>query len=194
MLFIKKKNFRTTNKVLILALIISALASPINSLAVDNEVEPLPASSETERILRETQYISENIMSPYCPGRTLSSCPSPDARALRSEIKQWFERGYSRTAVMRQLKSMFGSSIQGSPEGSGFGLFAWIAPFLIIMGLFFVLIIYLQRSRHRRNIYGENYDSDFVTRQNKNHQTNCQPEYNKFEKEFDLELKKRLGD
>jgi len=120
------------------------------SFAADDSAGTSSGEIKDKRhILSETQHISENIMSPYCPGRTLSSCPSPDARSLRNEISLWLERGYSREAVMRQLKGMFGSSIQGSPEAEGFGIVAWTAPFAALLALFFVLLVYLQRSKRK---------------------------------------------
>jgi cytochrome c-type biogenesis protein CcmH/NrfF len=101
------------------------------------------AQEFSEEILVKTQEISDSIMSPYCPGRTLSACPSEKARELRVEISRFLERGYSRDAVIRQLKGMFGNTIQASPEPSGFGIIAWSAPFFIIVCIGFGLLILL---------------------------------------------------
>jgi cytochrome c-type biogenesis protein CcmH/NrfF len=101
------------------------------------------AQEFSEEILVKTQEISDSIMSPYCPGRTLSACPSEKARALRVEISTFLERGYSKDAVIRQLKGMFGNTIQASPEPSGFGIIAWSAPFFIITCIGFGLLILL---------------------------------------------------
>ena len=55
-----------------------------------------------------TQEISDNVMSPFCPGLTLSACPSPQAKDLRLEIKSLLENGYSKEAVINQLKITYG--------------------------------------------------------------------------------------
>lgn len=119
----------------------SPLSLETESDIIDNNTNGLV----DEKILEKTQRISESVMSPYCPGRTLSSCPSPDARSLRTEISTWLTRGYSEEAVHRQLKGMFGYSVQGEPETKGFGIFAWTAPFVIILFLALLLFFILKR-------------------------------------------------
>ena len=90
-----------------------------------------------------TREISDTTMSPYCPGMTISACPSPRARDLRVQIKSWFEQGYSKKAVKNQLKIAFGKDIYGMPEMKGFGLFAWAFPILfILVGLFLIYRVY----------------------------------------------------
>ena len=87
----------------------------------------------------DLQYISDNTMSPYCPGLTLSSCPSPQATELRGEIRALLVAGYSVEAVQNQLKMRFGSTVAGVPLGS----LIWIIPgiFVLLGGLFIVLFL-----------------------------------------------------
>lgn len=80
-----------------------------------------------------TQEISETSMSPFCPGRTISSCPSGKARDLRAQIKKWFAQGYSKTAVQNQLLNMYGQEVTGTPSTKGFGRMAWIAPIIFVL-------------------------------------------------------------
>ena len=90
-----------------------------------------------------TREISDTTMSPYCPGMTISACPSPRARDLRVQIKKWFEQGYTKKAVKNQLKIAYGKDIYGMPELKGFGLFAWAFPILfILVGLFLIYRVY----------------------------------------------------
>ena len=50
------------------------------------------AETPTEKA-RAAYALSRELMSPYCPGRTLADCPSPDAAALREEIRDRIEAG-----------------------------------------------------------------------------------------------------
>ena len=89
-------------------------------------------------------------MSPYCPGMTISACPSPRARDLRVQIKNWFEQGYSKKAVKNQLKIAYGKDIYGMPDTKGFGLLAWALPMLfILVGLFLIYRVYRNTNRQK---------------------------------------------
>lgn len=79
------------------------------------------------------QKISETTMSPFCPGRTISACPSGEARNLRDKIINWLEHGYSEQAVRNQLRMIYGKEVEGKPDFSGFGLIAWIVPGLFVL-------------------------------------------------------------
>ncbi len=98
----------------------------------------------SEDTLIKTQEISDSIMSPYCPGRTLSACPSDKARNLRNEISIFFERGYTRDAVIRQLKGRYGSLIIGEPGTSGAWVLAWITPSIILLSIIILIVFWTQ--------------------------------------------------
>ncbi len=51
-------------------------------------------------------------MSPYCPGRTIATCPSPAARKLEREILTMAEEGQTREQIETELVSRF-PDIQG---------------------------------------------------------------------------------
>lgn len=75
--------------------------------------------------------LAGDIMSPYCPGRTLATCPSPAAAELRVEIATRLAQGESRDAVVQALVARFGQAIRGAPRPEGIGLALWTAPALI---------------------------------------------------------------
>lgn len=57
-------------------------------------------------------------MSPYCPGRTIASCPSQAARTLEDEILASAQSGKDRETIEGELVERFGPEIvgyQGSP-------------------------------------------------------------------------------
>jgi len=59
------------------------------------------------------QELSGDLMSPYCPGRTISSCPSKMARQLEDEILALAEQGKTREEIEAQLVERFGSDMIG---------------------------------------------------------------------------------
>jgi len=70
--------------------------------------------------------LADELMSPYCPGRTLSSCPSPQA----AELVQWMvvqeAGGATQEQVVEMLIERFGEEILGAPPAKGITLWAYI--------------------------------------------------------------------
>ncbi|MBL4688679.1 MAG: cytochrome c-type biogenesis protein CcmH [Nannocystaceae bacterium] len=66
--------------------------------------------ADPEIILQE---LSHELMSPYCPGRTIAACPSPNARKLEDHILAEAKTGKSRIEIEEQLVDKFGSEIIG---------------------------------------------------------------------------------
>ncbi len=77
--------------------------------------------------------IAAEIMSPYCPGVTLHDCPSAEADQLRARIIGWAEAGWSKSRIMAQLESEFGSTIRATPARERGGLTAWALPLLAVL-------------------------------------------------------------
>ncbi len=59
------------------------------------------------------QSLSNDLMSPYCPGRTIASCPSPQARQLEDHILAEAKAGQSREQIETALVDRFGTEIVG---------------------------------------------------------------------------------
>ena len=74
--------------------------------------------------------LAAELMSPYCPGRTLASCPSPQA----AELVQWMvlqeAAGSTQEEVIAILIERFGEEILGAPPAKGITLWAYIFPVL----------------------------------------------------------------
>jgi len=67
-------------------------------------------------------------MSPFCPGRTLADCPSPNAASLRMWIVVQAAAGRTRDDVEQELYSRYGDVIRSKPRAEGFGLAAYVVP------------------------------------------------------------------
>ena len=72
--------------------------------------------------------LSHELMSPFCPGRTLAACTSPQAAELRQWILLQEAAGTSREEVIVILEQRFGDTIRSTPEVEGWGLAAWLLP------------------------------------------------------------------
>jgi cytochrome c-type biogenesis protein CcmH len=70
------------------------------------------------------------LMSPFCPGRTLIDCPSGPAGELRQWIAAQEAAGRGRAEVEGELYQRFGDVILQAPRASGFGLAAYAIPAL----------------------------------------------------------------
>ena len=109
---------------LILLVLLSICAS--TALADNNQYE----------IEKTVTDISNRVMSPFCPGQTLSACPSSRATELRERISGWIEQGNTEADVLVKLESLYGKGVLGVPESNFIGI---IIPVVVpILGLLFV--------------------------------------------------------
>ena len=93
----------------------------------------------------------DELMSPYCPGRTLRNCPSPQAGELMEWIEGQEEQGRDRGAVYEQLLSEFGEEIRQAPEATGFGVAAYVIPVLAFLAGGAVVAVFLRRQGRARD-------------------------------------------
>jgi cytochrome c-type biogenesis protein CcmH/NrfF len=90
------------------------------------------APAESERWAYE---LAHELMSPYCPGRALAECPSPEADQLRRWIIERARAGASREQVEQELFQGFGDQIRQAPRAEGVGLVAYAVPiFFLALG------------------------------------------------------------
>lgn len=105
------------------------------------------SSIKQSAIEDRTQNISERVMSPFCPGRTLSACPSDQARQLRTSIGSWFEQGYSVEAVENRLVMSYGQEVFGVPSSTPVGLVGWYLPAVFVLLMVIGVVVVLRKMR-----------------------------------------------
>ena len=93
---------------------------------------------------------SKDLMSPFCPGRTLPDCPSPQAYELRVWIRQQEAAGRSLDAVKAELIAEFGVPILGRPPARGFGLAAYLIPAVVFLVGAALVVVFFRRQHHRQ--------------------------------------------
>ena len=67
------------------------------------------AQRSADEISRMTRQISQEIYSPYCPGKTLAMCPSGQALDARMEIQEWARQGQSVEEIKATLLERYGA-------------------------------------------------------------------------------------
>jgi cytochrome c-type biogenesis protein CcmH/NrfF len=74
--------------------------------------------------------MAHNLMSPFCPGRTLAACPSPQADQLRQWILMQAASGVEREQLEEMLFEQFGDDVmRSSPRAEGgWGISAYAIP------------------------------------------------------------------
>lgn len=89
--------------------------------------------------------LASELMSPYCPGRTLSDCPSPQAGTLRMWIIVQESAGRSKDEVLEELYARFGDQVRAAPRPVGFGIAAYAIPVLAFVGGGILVWVFLRR-------------------------------------------------
>lgn len=133
------------------ALLLIATGVLVNSMPPEREVAlGAPANPDVvaTRMYRE-------IASPFCPGMSLASCPSDGAFRLKRRIRARLD-SIGPDSVMSELAAEFGPEISGITPARGFGLVAWLAPFVgVALGALGILR-WTQRSTQRAQQQGSN--------------------------------------
>jgi cytochrome c-type biogenesis protein CcmH/NrfF len=86
-----------------------------------------------------------DTMSPFCPGRSLADCPSPQAEALRVWIVEQAASGRSRTELEGDLENRFGDVVLAAPKPKGFGLAAYVIPVAAFVAGGLLVAVFLRR-------------------------------------------------
>lgn len=73
-------------------------------------------SPEDAEVSRKASSIARQTMSPFCPGRTLSDCPSEYAAEWRRDIRKMVQDGMTAEEIQRELEARAGGNLSGIPN------------------------------------------------------------------------------
>lgn len=104
-----------------------------------------PAAPDSSARSSWAYDLAGELMSPFCPGRTLAACPSPQAGELIQWIATQEAAGATREDVVRMLVERFGEDVLGTPPAKGIGLWARVLPVLGFLGFGGIALLVLRR-------------------------------------------------
>lgn len=120
-----------------------ALLAPLRAPA-DEAAPPASAGhaagvSDAE-VERQAESIARSIMSPFCPGRTVSACPN--AGPWREDIRKWVGEGIDSNEIKRRLAERVPEhNLAGVPKNR----LGWLLPVGCGVGAIAMLVFLLRR-------------------------------------------------
>jgi len=108
----------------------AGLAALLLALAIAPAAHAAPgeAPADPSAAPQWAYAITHELMSPFCPGRSLHDCPSPQADELRLWILTQAAAGASQDEVVETLYARFGEQLRSTPKAEGWGLTAYLLP------------------------------------------------------------------
>jgi len=86
--------------------------------------------------------LAHELMSPFCPGRTLAACTSGEAAELRQWILFQEAAGATREETLANLYERWGDVLRSSPKPEGWGLAAHLLPIAaLVLGAGIVALV-----------------------------------------------------
>ncbi|MFN0098517.1 MAG: cytochrome c-type biogenesis protein CcmH [Gemmatimonadaceae bacterium] len=128
---------------------VSPTAASAQAVAPPDAPAAAQPAAYTPEVEREARAIFADILSPYCPGLTLTACPSQGAFVLKDSIRKQLAVGLTTAQVWAELEARFGESIYAKPKARGVGLLAWIGPYVAIALAGLLLTWWLRRASAR---------------------------------------------
>ena len=98
----RARSLSSLRAVLVIALLSLMCALPDVSLA---QTAATGSRSQGE-VSTISMQLSDEIYSPFCPGKTLSMCPSPNAAKVRRDIQRMAREGMSKDEIKQEFVSL----------------------------------------------------------------------------------------
>jgi cytochrome c-type biogenesis protein CcmH/NrfF len=91
--------------------------------------------------------LSNELMSPWCPGFALPDCSSGYAADLRLWILEQERLGRTQEEVKAEILARYGDKMLQAPKAEGRGILAYAIPAAVILGGLAVLVTFLRAQR-----------------------------------------------
>jgi cytochrome c-type biogenesis protein CcmH len=93
------------------------------------------AGKQEEELLKRSHELYQQVLSPFCPGRSLNDCPSSKAQELKDELRSRLQAGESQKEILDDVFAKFGDQYRAVPVFAGFGIFVWLVPIgFVVLG------------------------------------------------------------
>lgn len=104
------------------------------SVVIERASPDCAAQESVDPVVEEkAREVFLNVMSPFCPGRSLADCPSGKAHELKDEIRAEVKSGVNKEAILNRIFSKYGENYRAMPKVEGIGILAWFAPVIFFI-------------------------------------------------------------
>jgi len=120
------------------ALLVAPALHGVSAAVAQTAAQDSPGQKDVEPGGDRAKTLSNQLSSPFCPGKTLDGCTSPAAAEWRKDIRDWVDDGVSSQEIKRRLSERAGGQDLIAAPSSGFSngwLIFSIAASLLILGL-----------------------------------------------------------
>ena len=124
-----------------LVLLLALLAAP----AVAQVTQKLPSDAVAHEAMTQ-------LRSPVTPSHTLDMCPAAEAIALRDTVRMAAAQGESVDQIVEGVVARYGERVRTLPRRDDFGVWAWLAPPLVLVLGAFAVFFAIRRLRGRETV------------------------------------------
>jgi cytochrome c-type biogenesis protein CcmH len=86
------------------------------------------SQQESPELDKRAYELYQQVLSPFCAGRSLNDCPSSKAQDLKLEMRQKLEQGVPAEVILNEVFERFGEKYRAVPVYTGFGKLVWWGP------------------------------------------------------------------
>lgn len=132
MLKTESVNHKATHSLIILCMLALFFCLALgNGVAVADDQIAVAVSAEVEaEASKRVNRLSDELKSPFCPGKTLLTCTSYQAFALRKEMTEMILAGKSDAEILAALRDSFGEILENPPQ-PWYTILVPVMPFIL---------------------------------------------------------------
>ena len=117
----------------------------------------------SEGVKTTYEDVSKSLMSPVCPGKMLSDCPSSEGSQLREVVKKQIKEGKTKEDIISYFVEVYGKTVLSVPPSEGFLITSWLLPFIVFLsGLIIFAILIFSWLKSEEEVLEEKNNSKFV--------------------------------
>ena len=125
---------------------------------------PAPAAAKTssgqlDKVAQRVSRLSDQMQSPYCKGKTLKTCTSPNAASLRRRIEEMMRTGKSDTEIIKLLQVEFPETKLINPEQPWYTFFVPFLPYIFGASALLLVLLAWRRGTQSERVGMADIDS-----------------------------------
>lgn len=98
-----------------------------------------------EELEARAKKLEGKLMAPCCMANTLAEHESGASTRMRREIRAMLAEGLGEREILDRYVERYGPQILSAPEARGFGLAAYVVPFVLLVGGSVLMLFALRR-------------------------------------------------